>query len=299
MQKFSDSSRMKSQKLKTTSLKTTLKKNVKKASIGAVLLAVGISSYGVISSDDSMVSSKSKSVSIAAAGNNTLYADSAADYEGATATEQLADGTLSDVNKTGVTALSSKKTTRQAVAISGGVNEAKVEAVKQEPETEYTTQETVTEAETEATTEATTEMKVEADDKSAAGLPEDEISEDPSTEKATDGLPEDNVMYVDGETSGTYLGTFWITAYCPCPICCGQYSNMDNPTTASGAPAVEGVTCAAPSNFAFGTELIVDGHTYTVQDRGGAINGNHLDIYFSNHQAALNFATGYYDVYVK
>ena len=68
MQKFSDSSRMKSQKLKTTSLKTTLKKNVKKASIGAVLLAVGISSYGVISSDDSMVSSKSKSVSIAAAG---------------------------------------------------------------------------------------------------------------------------------------------------------------------------------------------------------------------------------------
>lgn len=294
MQKFSDSSRMKSQKLKTTSLKTTLKKNVKKASIGAVLLAVGISSYGVISSDDSMVSSKSKSVSIAAAGN-TLYGDTVADYEGATATEQLADGTLSDVNKTGATALSSKKTTRQAVAICGGVNEAKVEAVKQEPVPEYTTQETVTEA----ATEAATEMKVEADDKSAAGLPEDDISENPSTEKATDGLPEDNVIYVNGETSGTYLGTFWITAYCPCPICCGEYSNMDNPTTASGAPAVEGVTCAAPSNFEFGTELIVDGHTYTVQDRGGAINGNHLDIYFSNHQAALNFATGYYDVYVK
>ena len=267
MQKFSDSSRMKSQKLKTTSLKTTLKKNVKKASIGAVLLAVGISSYGVISSDDSMVSSKSKSVSIAAAGN-TLYGDTVADYEGATATEQLADGTLSDVNKTGATALSSKKTTRQAVAICGGVNEAKVEAVKQEPVPEYTTQETVTEA----ATEAATEMKVEADDKSAAGLPEDDISENPSTEKATDGLPEDNVIYVNGETSGTYLGTFWITAYCPCPICCGEYSNMDNPTTASGAPAVEGVTCAAPSNFEFGTELIVDGHTYTVQDRGGAIN---------------------------
>ena len=63
-------------------------------------------------------------------------------------------------------------------------------------------------------------------------------------------------------------------------------------------PGMEEI-CAAPSNFAFGTELIVDGHTYTVQDRGGAINGNHLDIYFSNHQAALNFATGYYDVYVK
>ena len=147
--------------------------------------------------------------------------------------------------------------------------------------------------------EPTTQMKVKDKDKSAAGLPDDQISVDPSTEKSTDGLPDDKVIYVNGETSGTYLGTFWITAYCPCPICCGEYSNMDNPTTASGAPAVEGVTCAAPSNFAFGTELIVDGHTYTVQDRGGAINGNHLDIYFSNHQAALNFATGYYDVYVK
>ncbi len=285
MQKFSDSSRMKSQKLKKTSLKTSLRKNVKKISIGAVLLAVGISSYGVISSDDSMVSAKSKGMSIAAAGN-TLYADNTAGYESATATEQMADGTLSDVNKTGSTVLSSKKSTSRVVAISGGVWENQTEAIEQK----------LTPVED---TEAATEMKVDDDSKSVSGLPTDEISEDPSTEKPTDGLPEDKAIYVNGEASGTYLGTFWITAYCPCPICCGEYSNMDNPTTASGAPAVEGVTCAAPSNFEFGTELIVDGHTYTVQDRGGAINGNHLDIYFSNHQAALNFATGYYDVYVK
>ncbi len=285
MQKFSDSSRMKSQKLKKTSLKTSLRKNVKKISIGAVLLAVGISSYGVISSDDSMVSAKSKGMSIAAAGN-TLYADNTAGYESATATEQMVDGTLSDVNKTGSTVLSRKKSTRQVVSISGGVRENQAEAIEQK----------LTPVED---TEAATEMKVEDDSKSVSGLPTDEISEDPSTEKPTDGLPQDKAIYVNGEASGTYLGTFWITAYCPCPICCGEYSNMDNPTTASGAPAVEGVTCAAPSNFEFGTELIVDGHTYTVQDRGGAINGNHLDIYFSNHQAALNFATGYYDVYVK
>ena len=76
MQKFSDSSRMKSQKL----MKTSLKRNVKKISIGAVLLAVGFSSYAVIASDDSMVSSKGKGVSIAAAAGNTLYADNTADY---------------------------------------------------------------------------------------------------------------------------------------------------------------------------------------------------------------------------
>lgn len=286
MQKFSDSSKMKSQKLK----KTTLKSNVKKISIGAVLLAVGISSYAVIASDDSMVTSKGRGVSVAAAGN-TLYADNAADYEEATATERLADGTLSDVNKTGTVALSSKKSTKQTASISGGVQESTTEA-EVEPLEEmaadvaYTDPIDIEAADTDA-------------DNSATGLPDEQITEDPSTEKSTEGLPEEKIMYVNGAKSGTYLGTFWVTAYCPCPICCGEYSNMVNPTTASGAPAVEGVTCAAPSNFEFGTELIVDGHTYTVQDRGGAINGNHLDIYFSNHQAALNFATGYYEVYAK
>ena len=296
MQKFSDSSRMKSQKLK----KTSLKRNVKRLSIGAVLLAVGVSSYAVVASDDSMVTSKGKAVSIAEAGN-TLYADSTSGYEDVTVSAKLADGELSDVNKTGSVALSSKKSTRQAVSISGGVQEKATEAevdiqpLDMEAEAIYVEPQT----EEEVTTEAATEVIVEDDDKSAAGLPDDTIAEDPSTEKSTEGLPEDQVMYVNGAESGTYLGTFWVTAYCPCPICCGEYSNMDNPTTASGAPAVEGVTCAASSDFDFGTELIVDGHTYTVQDRGGAVNGNHLDIYFSNHQAALNFATGYYDVYAK
>ena len=123
MQKFSDSSRMKSQKL----MKTSLKRNVKKISIGAVLLAVGFSSYAVIASDDSMVSSKGKGVSIAAAGN-TLYADNIADYGEATSSVALADGTLSDVNKTGSVALSSKKTVKKTSAISGGVQESTTEA---------------------------------------------------------------------------------------------------------------------------------------------------------------------------
>ena len=113
MQKFSDSSRMKSQKL----MKTSLKRNVKKISIGAVLLAVGFSSYAVIASDDSMVSSKGKGVSIAAAGN-TLYADNTADYGEATSSVALADGTLSDVNKTGSVALSSKKTVKKTSLVS-------------------------------------------------------------------------------------------------------------------------------------------------------------------------------------
>lgn len=279
MKKFSDSSKMKSQKL----MKTTLRDNIKKISIGTVLLAVGVASYAVVANDGSMVSAKGKTISVAEAGN-TLYAENVADYEDATAMA-LVDGELSDVNRTGSAALSSKKATRKEVVISAGASQ-----VTESTEAVY---------EPLASTTETIRQEDVQGDKSVAGLPEDEISVDPSTEKSTEGLPDDKVMYVDGAASGTYLGKFWITAYCPCSICCGIWSNPTNPSTASGAPAVEGVTCAAPSNFEFGTELIVDGHTYVVQDRGGAVQGQHLDIYFSTHEAALNFATGYYDVYIK
>ena len=34
---------------------------------------------------------------------------------------------------------------------------------------------------------------------------------------------------------------------------------------------------------------MIDGQVYVVQDRGGAITGNHFDIYFNTHQEALNF----------
>jgi 3D (Asp-Asp-Asp) domain-containing protein len=39
----------------------------------------------------------------------------------------------------------------------------------------------------------------------------------------------------------------------------------------------------------FGTKVIIDGNTYIVQDRGGAIKGNRIDLYFDSHQEALNF----------
>ena len=76
---------------------------------------------------------------------------------------------------------------------------------------------------------------------------------------------------------------YTITAYCGCSKCCGKSTGI----TASGARAVQGVTVAAPGRFAFGTQLNIGGNVYTVQDRGGAIQGNRIDIYFSNHQAAL------------
>ena len=99
--------------------------------------------------------------------------------------------------------------------------------------------------------------------------------------------PESTIADPNGKYE--YLGEFLLTAYCPCPICCGKWSNMVNPVTASGNPAVAGWSIAAPPRFAFGTKIMIDGHIYSVEDRGSAIQGNHFDVYHNTHEEALKF----------
>lgn len=90
--------------------------------------------------------------------------------------------------------------------------------------------------------------------------------------------------YLSDKPVYEYLGDFRITYYCNCPKCCGKWSTM----TASGATTVEGVTCAADPSIPFGTKLLINDHIYTVQDRGGAIKGKHIDIYIEGHDRALS-----------
>ena len=92
-------------------------------------------------------------------------------------------------------------------------------------------------------------------------------------------------------TSGSG-NTYKVTAYCSCAKCCGK----TNGTTASGTKATAGRTIAASSKFAFGTKLNIGGHVYTVEDRGGAINGNRIDIYVNSHSEALRWGVRYLNV---
>ncbi len=95
-------------------------------------------------------------------------------------------------------------------------------------------------------------------------------------------------------TSTTGGTTYKITAYCPCSKCCGKSTGR----TASGTKATAGRTVAASSKFAFGTKLNIGGHIYTVEDRGGAINGNKIDIFVNSHAEALQWGVRYMTVSV-
>ena len=49
-------------------------------------------------------------------------------------------------------------------------------------------------------------------------------------------------------------------------------------------------TVAMPKGYSYGTKIEIQGMgTYIVEDRGGAIKGNKIDIYFNSHKEALNF----------
>lgn len=92
-------------------------------------------------------------------------------------------------------------------------------------------------------------------------------------------------------TGGT---VYKITAYCPCSKCCGKSTGR----TASGTKATAGRTVAASSKFAFGTKLNIGGHVYTVEDRGGAVKGNKIDIFVNSHAEALQWGVRYLNVSV-
>lgn len=96
------------------------------------------------------------------------------------------------------------------------------------------------------------------------------------------------------EVENILIGEYILTAYCPCSICCGKETGI----TASGAIAQANHTIAADTSILpFGTEVIIDGQVYIVEDMGGGVNDNHIDIFFNTHSEALAFGKKIQRVY--
>lgn len=94
--------------------------------------------------------------------------------------------------------------------------------------------------------------------------------------------------------------TFTVTAYCPCEKCCGRWAKITPRVTASGHKIKPGDRfAAAPKGYQFGQELDIPGYgSVKIEDRGGAIKGNKLDVFFPSHQAALEWGRKELDVKV-
>lgn len=94
-----------------------------------------------------------------------------------------------------------------------------------------------------------------------------------------------------------YTVYFDATAYDDCYSCCGKSDGI----TASGVKATANHTIAAPPEYEFGQIIEIKGIKYVVEDRGGSIKGNHIDIFFDTHEEACTFGRQYVEgkVYYK
>ena len=117
-------------------------------------------------------------------------------------------------------------------------------------------------------------------------------SESDSNQDADDSSESSDGSSEGGSSSsqGTYLGTFTLTAYCNCAQCCGTAGNL----TASGTVPTAGRTVAM-AGVPFGTQLLINGNVYTVEDLGTPYG--HVDIYFNSHSEALAFGLQSAEVY--
>lgn len=93
-----------------------------------------------------------------------------------------------------------------------------------------------------------------------------------------------------------------VTAYCPCPKCCGEHSDG---ITASGKDVYTNnsrFVAADISILPFGTKISIpgynDGEPVPVLDRGGKIKGHRLDVFFLSHDRALQWGRQWLDVTV-
>lgn len=112
------------------------------------------------------------------------------------------------------------------------------------------------------------------------------------TEATTEAV---TVETVQAKSDTVYLGTYLLSAYCPCASCCGKSDGI----TATGTQATQGRTIAVdPRTIPYGSQVIINGHTYTAEDCGGGIKGNRIDVFFNSHAEALVFGMQYADVYL-
>lgn len=136
---------------------------------------------------------------------------------------------------------------------------------------------------------ATSAQAVEAPEESSEAVEEYDPAWDiPATESAV--------------CDDVFLGEYTLTAYCACSRCCGVWANG---YTATGAWATEGRTIAVdPDVIPYGSRVLLiwpDGtqHSYIAEDCGGGVNGNHIDVFFNDHQAARVFGVQSAMVYLE
>lgn len=115
-----------------------------------------------------------------------------------------------------------------------------------------------------------------------------------ASDKTEDKSSSKDKPYVELTGSETLLGEFTITGYCGCDTCSGGH----NLTYSGTVPKANHTLSADLTLLPIGSRVWIDGIIYTVEDKGGNVNGNIVDIFYDNHEEAISHGTTTSEVYL-
>lgn len=178
----------------------------------------------------------------------------------------------------------------------------------------YFTLPAINNSETQVSVETAQEEVIEKQYRVIQAPPEPIFSPRPTIDKTLFSpplkQPESEIPLIPEPEQVTWvsMGTFNISAYCQCVVCCEIWSPY-HPSrvgtgyvhkTAGGTIPQVGQTIATDwSVIPFGTEVMINGHVYVAEDKGGAIKGNKIDILMGTHSACLEWGRQYVEVFIK
>jgi 3D (Asp-Asp-Asp) domain-containing protein len=97
------------------------------------------------------------------------------------------------------------------------------------------------------------------------------------------------------QTGLVSLGAFRTTAYCPCYACSEGYGRH----TSTGTIAKANHTIAVdPRVIPYGSKVMINGTVYTAEDRGGAVKGHHIDIFYDTHAQTRQYGSRNVEVFL-
>lgn len=111
----------------------------------------------------------------------------------------------------------------------------------------------------------------------------------------------DNILAKRVKGKTPTVKTFNTSAYCSCEKCCGKTSGV----TSSGATPTTWSTIATGKAYPIGTIIYIpalkdkpNGGWFIVEDRGGSITNNKIDIYMGTHTQAIQYGRKNLECYV-
>lgn len=85
-----------------------------------------------------------------------------------------------------------------------------------------------------------------------------------------------------------FMGTYTLTAYCPCRKCIGYKLKVR--TSTGTKPQINRTIAVDPTVIPYGSIVYIEGLGYYIaEDCGGSVKGNSIDIFVATHKEVIEF----------